>query len=98
MGETIIEATEAGGCWSLETRGTNQFPVLQAASQTALQLAVSNGLSGSDAANAAAAHGVSCRFIWTTDPSVSLTPVGIGVGNSAAELCHRCLRSPPGAL
>lgn len=55
----------------------------EAASQTALQLATSSGLSGSDAANAAAAHGVSCRFIWTTDPSVSLTS---GIGALAVEL------------
>ncbi|CAK9103746.1 Hypothetical protein SCF082_LOCUS48448 [Durusdinium trenchii] len=50
----------------------------EAASQIALQLALSDGMSGSDAANAAAALGVSCTFQWLSDPSVSLTPVGIG--------------------
>lgn len=44
---------------------SQNFP--QAASQTALQLALSSGFVGSDAATAAAAHGVSCRFLWTTN-------------------------------
>jgi len=70
----------------IQTQGVciqSHLVALKAASQTALQLATSSGLSGSDAANAAAAHGVSCRFIWTTDPSVSLTS-GIGVWHSEA--------------